>query len=162
LKQILLPLAGVTIFILITGLLVQNKLPFVKPISNQRQLKEISLGKTTIKVEIFDTQEKRHKGLADREMLNPNEGALFVFNEKKVQPAFWMKNMKFAIDIIWIADDKVSQIDKNIPAPEEGTREEDLKFYLPKEPIDYVLEVNTGFSEKNKIEIGTSVDLSIY
>jgi uncharacterized membrane protein (UPF0127 family) len=72
-----------------------------------------------------------------------------------------MKDMRFAIDIIWIDDEKIVQIDKAIQPPEEGTPDEELILYTVNQPIDYVLEVNAGFVEKNNIEKGDPVDLSL-
>ena len=68
--------------------------------------------------------------------------------------------MLISIDIIWINDGTVAKIDKNIEPPAPGTVDSQLKLYRPDTPIDYVLEVNAGFSDKNSIGIGDSVDLS--
>jgi hypothetical protein len=80
---------------------------------------------------------------------------LFLYNIKR--PAvFWMKGMRFPLDIIWIADGKVVQIDKQAPH-EPGVADPDLKRYISNEPVDAVLEVNAGFAEKNGIKVGDPV-----
>jgi len=70
-----------------------------------------------------------------------------------------MKDMFIPIDIIWIDNGKVIQIDRDVQ-PEPGVDDSDLAFYIPADPIDYVLEVNARFCEKNLIEVGDVVDLS--
>ncbi|MGB6881980.1 MAG: DUF192 domain-containing protein, partial [Microgenomates group bacterium] len=107
------------------------------------------------------TEIQRRQGLSGKENLPEGEGMLFIFESKNIQPPFWMKDMKFAIDIIWIDDDKIVQIDKDIQPPEPGASDNKLVLYTPNQPIDYVLEVNAGFSEENKIKVGDSVNLSV-
>jgi len=84
---------------------------------------------------------------------------LFVFEQENIRQSFWMKDMNFAIDIIWISDEEIIQIDENIPPPDPGMPDSELKSYLPNQPIDYVLEVNAGFSDENNIKIGDPVKI---
>lgn len=154
-KNILFPLLGVAIFIIFVGVLTQ-KLQ-TKKIST----KEITVGNTKVTVEIAKTGEERQKGLSGRTTLDANSGMLFVFAQKKAFPSFWMKDMLFPLDIIWIADGKITKIDKNVPIPSPAANQlSTLALYNPDKPIDYVLEVNAGFSDKNKLQVGDSVDLS--
>src|ERR671923_23790 len=55
--------------------------------------------------DIAETGEQRSKGLAIKDSLNETEGMLFVFSEPR-QYVFWMKDMKFPIDIIWLDSNK--------------------------------------------------------
>jgi uncharacterized membrane protein (UPF0127 family) len=171
-KQVLLPLAAVAAIITILGVL--NKYPDAtkSALSNpggylektiEKQVynkKEITVGEKSILVEVVDNNETRAKGLSGREGLGEDEGMFFVFENQDVKPAFWMKDMKFAIDIIWINDGKVAQITKGVPPPESDTPDSKLPYYIPDSPIDYVIEVVSGFSEKSQIKEGTSVDLT--
>ena len=52
----------------------------------------------------MDTPETRERGLMFRKGLGAGHGMLFVF-DKTGEYAFWMKNMTFSIDILWLADD---------------------------------------------------------
>ncbi len=154
-KNILLPILGVAVFIVFVGVLTQ-KLQGSKVSS-----KQVTVGNTKVTVEVVKTGEERQKGLSGRTTLDANSGMLFVFAQKKVFPSFWMKDMLFPLDIIWIADGKVTKIDKNVPIPKpEANQLSTLALYNPDKPIDYVLEVNAGFSDKNKFQVGDSVDLS--
>jgi uncharacterized membrane protein (UPF0127 family) len=68
-----------------------------------------------------------------------------------------MKDMKFALDFIWVNNGKVVQIDANIPAPDINTPDNQLKLYKSKFPVDSVLEVNAGFALKSNIKVGDKV-----
>jgi uncharacterized membrane protein (UPF0127 family) len=119
----------------------------------------IFVGDKKLFIEIADTDIERKQGLSGREYLEENHGMLFVFNEKS-QKAFWMKDMNFAIDIIWIEDNKIVQIDKNVKPPEPNTPNNELKLYSSKLAINYVLEVKAGLSDEYNFKIGDTIDFS--
>lgn len=163
-KQIMLPIIGVIIFIILVGLLTQKvqngELSF--PIKNSAETSsksKVKINGITIPVEVAKTDVQRRNGLSNRESLPEGEGMFFEFVQKDVKPPFWMKDMRFAIDILWINDNKIVQIDKNVQPPETGTTDDKLILYIPNQPIDYVLEVAAGFSDENNIKIGDIVDL---
>ncbi len=162
-KQLVLPLAGVAVFLILVGLLVKNSgnivIPGITTPAPSPAVKTITLGEKSINVEVADTESERSLGLGKRESLGENTGMLFVFEDKDVLRTFWMKDMAIPLDIIWINDDKVVKIDKNVPAPPANTSDENLTQYKAPSPIDYVLEVNAGFSDKNDTKAGDTVDL---
>jgi len=159
-KQIILPIVGVIIFIILVGLFLKKSATpgFKIPTFSQ---KTVTIGAKSISVEVADSNETRAKGLSGRASLDHNSGMLFVFTSKKVAPGFWMKDMQIPLDIIWISDDKVLKIGKNLPIPEAGTPDNKLIIYTPGAPFDYVLEVNAGFSDQNSIKEGDPVTLSL-
>lgn len=164
-KQIILPLLAVIIFIVVIGIFVQKSSSFGLSVNKTASPstppeKTISVGLKKIQVQIADTTSKRSKGLSGVTSLKADSGMLFIFDSKQVTPLFWMKDMKIALDIIWIGGGKIVRIDKNVPVPAPGTPDTGLKTYSAGAPIDYVLEVNTSFSDKNKLKVGDSVDLS--
>ncbi|MFA5991561.1 MAG: DUF192 domain-containing protein [Candidatus Doudnabacteria bacterium] len=122
---------------------------------------KLEIGKEILLVEIVSDEKKMQTGLSNREKLDDNNGMLFDFGNKKVVPNFWMKDMLFDIDIIWIADKKIIGITPNVPAPIENLKLkiENLPVYSPPAQVDQVLEVNAGWSEKNKIKVGDEVQL---
>lgn len=133
------------------------------PINNIAEVSsksEVKINETTIPVEVAKNDIQRRNGLSKRDGLPEGEGMFFEFAQKDVKPPFWMKDMKFAIDIIWIDDNEIVQIDKNAQPPEAGTADDELVLYIPNQPIDYVLEVAAGFAEEHNIEVGNVVDLS--
>ena len=80
---------------------------------------------------------------------------VFVF-DKDSKPVFWMKDTLIPLDMIWINDGKVVGIEKNVQI-EKGKKDNELKKYYAPSKVDYVLEVNAGFCDKNNIKAGSSV-----
>ena len=111
-----------------------------------------------INVDLAKTPEQQAKGLSIKNTLNENEGMLFIFDTPK-EYSFWMKDMKFPIDIIWISsDNKIVHIEKNL---------QPCVFFLlctsysPHANSKYVLEVPSNYTTKNNIIIGDRVDFSV-
>ena len=119
----------------------------------QNPIAQVHINDTVIDVEIAKTLAEQQLGLGGRESLDQNKGMLFIYADKRI-PGFWMKGMQFSLDMIWIEDDKVVDILSNVPVATTTP----LPHYWPKQPINYVLEVNAGFSEKNNIKIGDMVE----
>lgn len=127
---------------------------FPTPISS----KQISVGSVRLSVELADSASKRKKGLGGRDSLDEGSGMLFVF-QSPVKSAFWMKGVKFSLDMIWIKENTVVDIIKNAQAPAEDVLDSDLPRYVPNQPIDMVLEVNAGFVDKHGIKIGDKLEI---
>jgi uncharacterized membrane protein (UPF0127 family) len=163
-KQLLLPFAAVALFIILVGVFTQKSgsIDLSKYFSgiNGIQKRTLVVGEKALSVEIVNTETLREKGLGGRTSLPTESGMLFVFETKKVNPIFWMKDMLIPLDIIWIADSKIVKIDKNVPAPSAGTPDDKLKKFSANQPVDYVLEVNAGFADSNNVKVGDSIDLS--
>jgi uncharacterized membrane protein (UPF0127 family) len=139
------------------------------------------VGQKKIFVEVVNTPEKMAQGLSGRERLTDEQGMLFDFStppypplnkegNSGIRPAFWMKGMKFDLDLIWIKNNKIIGITPNVPAPQTSSTspafgtlpsqgEETLKVYSPPTEVDMVLEVNAGWCEKNEIKIGDPIKL---
>ncbi|MBI2013734.1 MAG: DUF192 domain-containing protein [Candidatus Colwellbacteria bacterium] len=121
----------------------------------QKDDMRVLFGDTEVIVEIADTDEKRALGLSGREELKDDHGMLFIFENKHI-PGFWMKDMNFAIDIIWIGEDFiVRDITPNL-LPETYPQ----AFY-PREPVLYVLEVSAGWAARHNIEVGATLNFEI-
>jgi uncharacterized protein len=117
----------------------------------QFPLPRIEVGDAMLQVEVAHTKEAITRGLSERMRLGENKGMLFVFEKPGIH-GFWMKDMNFAIDIVWIGQDKrVVQIMEHI-APETFP-----KVFSPREPIQYVLEVNAGWARKSNIQLGDRI-----
>jgi hypothetical protein len=123
-KQVLLPILAATAFIVIVGVLFGNPQKGTNlfqnptPTSVTSSQKTIQVGSVSLKIKLANTDEARSKGLSGISSLPADEGMLFIFDQKGTTPAFWMKDMLIPLDIIWIKDSKVSQIDKNIQPPD--------------------------------------------
>jgi len=104
---------------------------------------------------VANTPESRMKGLSGRGKIGANEGMLFVMDDKRYH-SFWMADMKFPIDIIWISDNKVVDLTKNAPVP---TDPKNIPVFTPNTEVNKVLEVNAGYIEANNIAIGDEVGI---
>lgn len=123
-----------------------------------------SFGKqTTVKVDgkvlsakVARTPEEKQVGLSNSTSLNANSGMLFPF-ESADYHTFWMKNMKFPIDIIFINDGTVVTLYENVQPP--SSSEENPPLYQPTEPADMVLELNAGEARKLNIQKDTKIEI---
>lgn len=93
------------------------------------------------------TEKEREKGLGGRESLCSACAMLFVF-EKPGRYAFWMKDMRFPIDIIWLLKDRVVFTAEEISPDFSGILD-------PAVVADRVVEVNAG-AAKN-INVGEKI-----
>ena len=119
---------------------------------------QIKINDATYLLEIADTAQLQQQGLSDRASLPIDHGMLFVFPQKSRQ-AFWMKDMHFALDMIWIDEDTIVDITENVPAPLSPN--DKLPIYQPKVAVDKVLEINAGEVKRNRIYVGQVIKLSI-
>lgn len=109
--------------------------------------------KAQINLELADTAEKRTKGLGFRDFLATGSGMLFI-HDKTQKYTYWMKGMRFPIDIMWVLDDEIVDIISNIPPPIEGQSDETLERFAPTTEVNKVLETNAGFVAENNIQKG--------
>jgi uncharacterized membrane protein (UPF0127 family) len=109
---------------------------------------KIEIGGIVVNAELAVSAEDRQKGLSGRLRLATGEGMLFIFPEPAIH-SFWMKDMNFAIDIMWL--------DGNLRIVTIKERAEPSSYpesFAPSAPAMYVLEVPAGFTETHKIKIG--------
>jgi len=107
-------------------------------------------------IEVANTPTKRELGLGERDSLPADHGMYFPF-EIAQKWVFWMKGMRFPIDIVWIRDGKVVDIHRSVPPPKVLP----LETYSPIEPADAVLELNAGVTADIGLEPGDEVVLRI-
>ncbi|MDQ3947544.1 MAG: DUF192 domain-containing protein [Thermoproteota archaeon] len=132
-----------------------------------QQLRSVSYGYRQVNVtmnglvlvaDIAATDEQRTKGLSVKDRLGENEAMLFVF-DNEAEHSFWMKNMKFPIDIIWLDSDKtIVHIEHNL---QPCSFELLCPTYKPNVESLYVLETVGGFAEKYDIVKGTMVEFDL-
>lgn len=103
---------------------------------SDQETSSVTVGERTITVRIADNQKERQQGLSGTTNLDKDEGMLFVFDHPGSYP-FWMKDMYFDIDIIWIKDNTVIGISR-------GDHRQPDKLIYPPSSVDRVLEVLPG------------------
>ena len=100
--------------------------------------------------EIVRTQAEKEKGLMYRKNLDKKQGMLFINNEEKIYP-FWMKNMRFPLDIIWLDNNlEVVFVAKNAQPCGEG----ECNNIIPNKPARYILEINSGEADRIGLKQG--------
>ena len=103
--------------------------------------------------EVADTKSSRELGLSGRTQIRDNEGLLFVFDAPG-RYGFWMKDMLFPIDILWINQNGiVVEIERN------ATPESYPKTYMNASPATYVLEMAANKAEEQGLYIGSKVKI---
>lgn len=123
--------------------------------SASRRAQAVFPDKTTVSVEIADTESTRSRGLMFREQLAPNEGMIFVFDEPG-EHAFWMKNTLIPLDMVWLdADKRILHIAPSVPpckadpcptySPAPGTR------------ASFVVELVSGFATQHGLKVGDTL-----
>ncbi len=122
--------------------------PSLAPIDQQLSTSRLRLGAAAVTVEIAATPAQQAQGLSGRTHLADTAGMLFPFIPQAV-PKFWMQDMRFPLDLIWINHDRVLAITPNLsPATYPQT-------FSPPSAVTAVLEVNAGFAHQHGIKPGT-------
>ena len=123
---------------------------------------KLQVSNKNILVEIADTPQKMEQGLSGRPELTDEQGMLFDFDSKETTPSFWMKDMKFNLDFVWINNNKIVGITPDVLAPIENSKLkiENLPTYFPPSPVTWVLEINSGWAKKNHLQVGDDVKLT--
>jgi uncharacterized protein len=103
------------------------------------------------------TSNDQEIGLAKFNKISDNQGMLFLF-PKSGYYSFWMKNMKFPIDIIFISGNRIVDIFQNVPVQKTNNN---LPTYTTGEKADKVLEINAGLTNKYKIKLGGNIGLNL-
>lgn len=119
----------------------------------------VEIGQTHIAVELADTPALQARGLGYRDELAPDTGMLFVFSDRSKQ-TFWMRGMRFCLDIIWIDGSVVTGAAEKV-CPEPGVEVADLQRYSSEGPVDMVLEVPAGWMEINGVGVGTVLRITL-
>jgi len=110
----------------------------------------------TLRVEVVNSEQSREQGLSGRDHIG-SDGMLFIFPTAQIQH-FWMKEMKFDLDLVWLKEKKIVQISQRLPHPDVNTLTSALPIYQSNTPVDSVLEVPAGTAEKWKLTVGDAFD----
>jgi hypothetical protein len=114
-----------------------------------RQKTEFSINNQKFQMEISKTGAEREEGLSGRNNLCKNCGMLFVFSEEG-KHGFWMKEMKFDLDIAWISKGKIVYIAKNVSRNFK-------EIIIPETDADRVLELKAGTADELGIRVGDKI-----
>lgn len=116
----------------------------------------VAASPVTISVEVMRAPEELRRGLQGHRPISAAEGMLFVLPEVETA-RFWMKDVTYAIDIVFIAaDGRVV----NIAAEAPPCRSFSCAVYKSEEPVTHVLELQSGASRRHGLKPGSRVSLS--
>ncbi len=105
---------------------------------------------TKIDIQIADNDFDRELGLMFRKSMEENQGMLFIFSMDTTQD-FWMRNTYIPLDMIFVNSMNI------IVTIQHATSTLSDQTYSSNAPAKYVIEVNSGFTDKNKIKVGDKI-----
>ena len=118
----------------------------------------VQIGEATYDVDLAISPEERQQGLSGREHMARDTGMLFVFENERAR-TFWMKEMHFPLDMIWIdAQCRLLDVSANVPLPPPGASNDEIPRVQSPGPAQYVLEVNAGEAARNGFRAGDLVE----
>jgi uncharacterized membrane protein (UPF0127 family) len=132
--------------------------PWRQPLPASYATAEIVVGETPLTVELAVSGNEQSLGLGYRNGLAEGTGMLFVFPEPS-QRVFWMKGMRFCLDIVWIADGEIVGAAENACPDPEGTDDGDRARFPSEEMVTHVLEVPAGWLAEHGYGAGTPVEI---
>lgn len=143
---------GVLLVVIVIYFFVKG---YITPNENQLAVSgKATINNHTFKIAVARTSRDKQIGLSGRTSIPDDEAMLFPF-DKPDYYSFWMKQMKFPIDIIYINGNKVVTVHKNVQPPQGQNA--DLPIYRPDQPADKVLEIKANLSDKYNIKPGDTV-----
>ncbi len=116
----------------------------------------LQMGGATYTLQIADTPDKQTLGLGKRDNMMPRAGMIFPYAQPADDLCFWMKDMRFSLDIIWL--DAQKQITLIEPSLSPATYPHS---YCPPVPSQYVIELNAGKAHALGLHQGQKLDFTL-
>jgi len=147
--QVLIPISIAAVIIGVVGLMTMPS--EIKLESVEFPMGTLMVDDIPLQVMIADTEPRRVRGLMFEDQLPYDQGMIFVF-EKSGLHSMWMLNMQFSLDLIWFDQDgKVVHIEKDVPPCKTALEITTCQSIVPDGEAVYILEVTSGFVDKNNI-----------
>lgn len=138
----------------VTPLPTATPLPAGRP---DLDLPVVTIGGVSWAVELAVTAEEQVLGLSGRAELAAGSGMLFVWGGES-RRSFWMPDMNFPLDIVWIDGDcAVVAITREAPPQRPGQSRAELPRYVV-DGVQYVLEINAGEAALRGVNPGDGVE----
>jgi|SRR5579885_579035 len=128
----------------------------VKNFGQKLPTKTVTIATHSFTAEVATSSADQQIGLSGRASLPQDHAMLFVFSKPDYY-RFWMKGMKFPLDLVFIRSSKIVSIVKNAPVPKANAGNPPI--YQPAVLSDTVLEINAGLSNKYGFKNGDSVTI---
>ena len=126
----------------------------------QSKKNTVEINNILFNIDLAVSADDLERGLSGRKEIANDQAMLFIFSDKS-QRSFWMKDMNFNIDLLWIDGNKIVAYEKNMLAPEDDTPLDNLAKYISPQPIDKVLEIKSGLVDSLSIKIGDTININL-
>ena len=121
-------------------------------LANLQSSQKLSLGSREFNTTILRTTDELRKGLSGTKSLAANHAMVFVF-EKDSRWGIWMKDMNYAIDIVWL--DNQFKVVHLVQDAQPSSYPETI--FTPQENSRYVIELASGTIEGTGVKKGDLV-----
>lgn len=145
------------IALLAWGLYLGFRKAQVRPAASYPQAR-VTIGGRAVRAAVADTLPARMRGLSERADMAEDEAMLFVF-PIAMRYSFWMKDMKFPLDVVWIRAGSIVDISEKVPAPGPSAGLAALRGFASKAAADMALEVNAGLAARHGWQVGAAVQV---
>jgi uncharacterized membrane protein (UPF0127 family) len=132
--------------------------PWRIPLDPARVTVNVVVGDDSLLTELAISGDQQTLGLGYRNELKADSAMLFV-NDSAAPRTFWMKGMRFCLDIVWIQAGEIAGAAENTCPDPAGTLDQDRARVTSPEPVTYVLEVNAGWLASHGYGVGTKVTI---
>ena len=141
---------------LVTPRLQTEKLP-AQVVVAPSNFQTIKVKDQQLRVEVVDSASAMTLGLSGRDQIG-SDGMLFILPRPQVA-RFWMKDMKFDLDLVWLGQGRILAITAQVPAPDGHVPDHQLPIYTSPPQTDMVLEVVAGWAQTHGWQAGDQVVL---
>ena len=141
-RKLKLPLGLLALLVFICGILYQQ----------QFEKTHFTIGGQSFLKEVVDNDNTRAKGLSGRDAIASHAAMVFVFDAPDMR-CFWMKDMKFPIDIVWVNADKV------VVAIEPSVSPSSYPTNFCHADAQYVVEVKAGTARDLGLKPGDALGI---
>lgn len=125
--------------------------------AQQQHYTQVKIGKTIVNAQLSVSEAEHIRGLQHVRSLPADAGMLFIYSQPG-KFGYWMQEMQIPLDMIWL-DSKHRIVDMTKRAP--VCTQDPCPIYRPKQPAQYVLEVNAGFADQHQLKEGMKVDFQL-
>ena len=124
--------------------------------STDRRFMTVYIAGRPFELEISETASEIQQGLSDRDEVSA-DGMIFVLPIRST-PRFWMKNMRFDLDFVWVDRGRVVGIVEQVKAPPPETPDSMLDVVSPSGMVSHVIELPAGTIQREGLQIGDAVE----
>ena len=111
-------------------------------------------------LEIANTRASISHGLSDRSAIG-SDGMIFVMGEKAYH-SFWMPRMQFDLDLVFLDEERIVQIIRDVPAAPPEMMQAQMPLYTNDQPANLVIELPAGRTQLNNIQVGDQLVVPDY